>query len=218
MLLLPVATLTRVPSLRITFICYFLVGLLVAFASSLDEPPHHHVMQYELHHHHLHHQRLHRYKSQAPAHLHQHDLDILVPADNPHSQQALSNNVSFLDLPLFPPLLFANSVSSKTNSTSKIPKHVWFTVINATEFGQWENLDEMKKLNPDWTFHVWEDAEIDTFMRNHFWGSKVLWAYENINRETAGASRADIWRYAVMLLIGGVCKYAHNMGMSYLLT
>jgi mannosyltransferase OCH1-like enzyme len=79
-------------------------------------------------------------------------------------------------------------------------------VVNATEVSGWENVRVLKELNPGWVVHVCDNNDKDQFMRDHFFGSKLLWAYETINPVVGGAAKADIWRYAVLFLIGGVCK------------
>lgn len=43
----------------------------------------------------------------------------------------------------------------------------------------------------------------DEFMRRIFANTSLLWAYEAIN-PICGAAKADIWRYAVLYLYGGV--------------
>jgi mannosyltransferase OCH1-like enzyme len=132
---------------------------------------------------------------------------------------SLASVLNFRDLPMFPAGLFArfegnavttdiaSSVSgSRTSSHQKIPKNVWIAVVNVTEVELWENVIDMRKKNSDWKFYIWDNKDKDKFMQENFMGSKLLWAYENINPSVGGAAKADIWRYAVLLLIGGVCK------------
>jgi hypothetical protein len=126
---------------------------------------------------------------------------------------------SYRDLPMFPAGLFsrseisgsadANAQSGQSGHNTKtqlIPKNLWLAVKNTTDVLQWENVIDMRKKNPDWKIYVWDNAQKDKFMSDNFMGSRVLWAYENINPAVGGAARADIWRYAVLLLVGGVCK------------
>ena len=43
----------------------------------------------------------------------------------------------------------------------------------------------------------------DTFMNRTFADTSILWAYNAIN-PLVGAARADIWRYCVLYLNGGL--------------
>jgi mannosyltransferase OCH1-like enzyme len=124
--------------------------------------------------------------------------------------RAADTELSFLDLPMFPPNLFERLHSLHTshplNQKTKIPKHLWFAVTNVTEISLWENVIAMREKNPDWDFHLCNNSEKDEFMKTYFYGSKIWWAYSHINPTDAAVARADIWRYAVLFVHGGVCK------------
>jgi hypothetical protein len=120
-------------------------------------------------------------------------------------------------LPIFPRGLYANAgilpthvTQTTTTNKKKIPRHMWIAAVNATEVGAWPHVEALHTNNTEWTINIWTNEQKDKFMRDNFAGSRVLWAYENINPVMGGAARADIWRYAVLLLYGGVCKYCFD--------
>jgi hypothetical protein len=137
-----------------------------------------------------------------------HSLSSNGHAQQPESPHAHSG-AGVHELPVFPDGIFAKfggAGSDRRDDSSNIPKHIWVAVVNATEVSGWENVRVLKELNPGWVVHVCDNNDKDQFMRDHFFGSKLLWAYETINPVVGGAAKADIWRYAVLFLIGGVCK------------
>lgn len=56
--------------------------------------------------------------------------------------------------------------------------------------------------NPGWRFELWDDAEHKDFIARHF-PDRVVSAYQAID-PAYGAARADLWRYLVTWLWGGV--------------
>ena len=112
--------------------------------------------------------------------------------------------------PIFPQGLFAQGAGDRASSNAvnkKIPKSFWIAVVNASEVAEWPHIVHLKKSNPNWALNLCDNAAKDSFMRENFYGTSLLWAYENINPAVGGAARADIWRYAVLFLKGGVCKF-----------
>jgi mannosyltransferase OCH1-like enzyme len=59
------------------------------------------------------------------------------------------------------------------------------------------------RRNPTWTVYVCDNACKDYFMSTLFANTSVLWAYNAIN-PLVGAAKADIWRYSVLYLFGGL--------------
>jgi mannosyltransferase OCH1-like enzyme len=57
--------------------------------------------------------------------------------------------------------------------------------------------------NPEYERRVMDDADIDHFMRIHFGKTSVYRAFASIHPRL-GAVRADLWRYCVLYLYGGV--------------
>jgi hypothetical protein len=82
-----------------------------------------------------------------------------------------------------------------------IPKKVFHT---------WENKDlppalecavkSWKTLNPDWQVELFDATDRRSFVAKHF-SSDVLWAYDQL---IPGAYKADLWRYCVLYIEGGV--------------
>lgn len=56
-------------------------------------------------------------------------------------------------------------------------------------------------MNPDYSFHFFDDARMEEYMRENYAGHPILDAFENIR---IPASRADIWRYCILYREGGV--------------
>lgn len=57
-----------------------------------------------------------------------------------------------------------------------------------------------RRKNPEYTYEFYDDARIDTFLKNEF-GPEVFAAYKKIN---IGAAKADFFRYAVLYKKGGI--------------
>ena len=86
-----------------------------------------------------------------------------------------------------------------------IPHHLWIAVKdNASSYYTWPNIASEIRLNPTWSIHICDNADKDSFMSEFFNGTSLLWAYNAINPTIAGAAKADIWRYGVLYVIGGV--------------
>lgn len=107
--------------------------------------------------------------------------------------------------PIFPRDLGSMGWDSlREKDGKKITRNLWIAVVNASEVAQWEHIKEEQRLNPDWTVHLCDNHMKDQFMSDNFAGTSLLWAYNNINQKVGGAAKADIWRYAVLFLKGGV--------------
>jgi inositol phosphorylceramide mannosyltransferase catalytic subunit len=64
-----------------------------------------------------------------------------------------------------------------------------------------ENVDYLKKLNPDWEYKLYDDADIEIYIKEHY--PQILHLYQSIN-PSYGAARADFFRYLVMYKEGGI--------------
>jgi len=65
-----------------------------------------------------------------------------------------------------------------------------------------ENICRIQQLNPDWEYRLYDDADIETFILQHY-GQDLLNIYQRI--DTAyGAARADLFRYLLIYAVGGV--------------
>lgn len=94
-----------------------------------------------------------------------------------------------------------------SNSNGKlIPRHLWMAFKEVPEpKDRKEYLNKMFKKNTDknWTLHLEDNKGKLEFMQNYFNGTSLLWAYTVIHAQV-GNSAADIWRYGVLWLLGGL--------------
>lgn len=64
------------------------------------------------------------------------------------------------------------------------------------------NISHLKNLNPDYDYHIWDDADIEIFIEQNY-GNEVLRLYKKITPRY-GAARADVFRYLLIYKLGGV--------------
>ena len=82
-----------------------------------------------------------------------------------------------------------------------IPKHIYQTwKTHNLPPGITCIIKQFMIINPGWSHHLYDDAEMIEFIRVHFPGR----VYEAFNMLAIGAARADIWRYCVLYKYGGV--------------
>ena len=62
------------------------------------------------------------------------------------------------------------------------------------------NIEKIKKINPDYEYKFYDDNDILTFIKNNC-DSRTLKAY---NKLTIGASKADLFRYLILYKEGGI--------------
>ena len=65
-----------------------------------------------------------------------------------------------------------------------------------------ENVENIKRLNPGWRHVVYDDEDIEKFIRENY-GPGVLHYFERINPKY-GVARADLFRYLLLYKCGGV--------------
>jgi mannosyltransferase OCH1-like enzyme len=65
-----------------------------------------------------------------------------------------------------------------------------------------ENVENIKRLNPGWTYILYDDNDIETFILENY-GPVILSYFERINPRY-GAARADLFRYLLMYKCGGL--------------
>ncbi len=89
----------------------------------------------------------------------------------------------------------------KESYQSIIPLDVYQTWSSKElPFKMKEFRDKMIEENPEFTFHLYDDEDCKTFIQEHF-HPLVLWAYQSLK---PGAYKADLWRYCVMFIKGGI--------------
>ena len=124
--------------------------------------------------------------------------------------------LSAFDLPVLSPSLFIDKLRKETQELcgakmhtdsggDRIPHHLWIAVKDeSSSYLSWPNVKSEIDLNPSWSVHICDNDAKDSFMANFFPNTSLLLSYNNINPVIAGASKADIWRYAVLYVFGGV--------------
>jgi len=93
-----------------------------------------------------------------------------------------------------------NKVSHK-KSNNIIPKHVYQT-WSSSDIPKTikEGMISLRKKNPDFEYHFFDDNDRRHFIKKYF-GNRVLNAYDIL---IPGAYKADLWRYCVMYIKGGI--------------
>ena len=84
----------------------------------------------------------------------------------------------------------------------KVPRIIWVAVSNGTEELP-SPLLEFFQRNRDWQVNIVGNHEKDVFIDTVFANTSVQVAYHMVS-SLLGAAKADIWRYAVLYLYGGV--------------
>ena len=65
-----------------------------------------------------------------------------------------------------------------------------------------ENVDLMRRLNPEWEYRFYDDSDIAKFIQSHY--PPEVWRYFERIDSRYGAARADLFRYLLMYKMGGV--------------
>jgi len=103
--------------------------------------------------------------------------------------------------------IYALQYSKMTSSTDIcIPKNVYQTYKTPVPTCIQESLDILKNQNKDFNFYFFDDEMCRDFIKQNF-DDEVLNAY---NALIPGAYKADLWRYCIMYIKGGIyidCKY-----------
>ena len=85
-----------------------------------------------------------------------------------------------------------------------IPKKIFQMVHDknniSKEFN--ENIEYIKKLNPDWNYYLMDDKDIEEYIRKNY-GEKILGYFKRINPKY-GACKSDLARYLILYKEGGV--------------
>lgn len=63
-----------------------------------------------------------------------------------------------------------------------------------------ENVELLKRQNPEFTHYLYDDKMCRDFIRDHF-HEDILWAFDKLN---PGSYKADLWRYCVLYIHGGI--------------
>lgn len=82
-----------------------------------------------------------------------------------------------------------------------IPKQVfmcWSTSILPPKMQ--EVIDQNRLLNPEFTFHIYDDIQCREYIQNNF-EKEVVYAFDKL---IPGAYKADLWRLCVLFIEGGI--------------
>ena len=63
-----------------------------------------------------------------------------------------------------------------------------------------KSIKTIQLLNPKFKYFLFDDNDCREFIKTHF-KPEVLWAYDSL---TPGAYKADLWRYCVLFIHGGI--------------
>mmetsp|Transcript_58680 Transcript_58680/g.174633 ORF Transcript_58680/g.174633 Transcript_58680/m.174633 type:complete len:363 (-) Transcript_58680:609-1697(-) len=89
------------------------------------------------------------------------------------------------------------------SEVSKVVWQTWKTSELIKGSGPYDHVEiRLKPSNPEYDFVLMNDTEVDDFMRTHFRG-RIYDAFRLMN-PAIGAMRADLWRYCVLYVYGGV--------------
>ena len=91
--------------------------------------------------------------------------------------------------------------TSNTNKYKYIPKKIFQTGVSCgVTKSMYDAVHTWIDKNPDWEYHFFDNKACRDFIKEHF-PKKVLDAYDNL---IPGAYKADLWRYCVLYIHGGV--------------
>ena len=106
------------------------------------------------------------------------------------------------ELKTIPSYLPPRNTSSQNKKVYKyIPKKIFQTwETNKVPSGMYDAAHTWIDKNPDWEYHFFDNKACRDFIKEHF-PKKVLDAYDAL---IPGAYKADLWRYCVLYIHGGV--------------
>tara|TARA_Y100001972_G_C7648233_1_gene325856 strand:- start:1340 stop:2185 length:846 start_codon:yes stop_codon:yes gene_type:complete len=81
----------------------------------------------------------------------------------------------------------------------KIPKKI-FQCFKTRNMVPDKVIDNIKNLNPQWEYHFYDDNMCIQFLNDHY-GKEYV---DKFNGFKKGAHKADLWRYCVLYMYGGV--------------
>lgn len=92
-------------------------------------------------------------------------------------------------------------LSKLINPPKKIPLNIfqcWHTLNLPPKMS--ENVDLLKKQNPEFVHYLYDDKMCREFIQSHF-GEEIFYIF---NKLKPGAYKADLWRYCVLYIHGGI--------------
>jgi hypothetical protein len=94
------------------------------------------------------------------------------------------------------------NIKSKDKFKTNIPLHVYMTWHSKKDLFPClkNNIKNLKKENPEFVFHLYDEEECRDFIKNNF-DSIVLNSYDSLIPK---AYKADLWRYCILYKKGGI--------------
>ena len=83
-----------------------------------------------------------------------------------------------------------------------IPRYIWIAVVDRNEDLLY-HIIKLLERNPTWTANICDNECKDYFFSETLKGTSIAWAYNMIN-PVLGAAKADVWRYCVLYIFGGL--------------
>lgn len=106
---------------------------------------------------------------------------------------------------------------NKPHAGGMIPRRIWqTTALKYMDPYLYAAMRSVVDANPGFTHSLFLDSDCEAFIAQHF-GGRVLQAYRTL---LPGAFKADLWRYCVLCVNGGVyvdCKMIAKSGLAPLL-
>jgi len=95
-------------------------------------------------------------------------------------------------------------LQNPTKPLKYIPKKIFQTISDKSKIAPvfQKNIDKLKSQNPDWEYSLFDDSDIEKYVKDHY-GGEYFDCYNMINPKY-GAARADFFRYLLMYREGGV--------------
>ena len=90
-------------------------------------------------------------------------------------------------------------VPNITNIDNNIPRKI-FQCYKTREDVPNKVFNTIKKLNPNWEYNFYDDKDCINFLEK-FYGKEYV---DKFNGFKSGAHKADLWRYCVLYIYGGV--------------
>jgi hypothetical protein len=89
----------------------------------------------------------------------------------------------------------------KDSYNSVIPLNIYLTWgIKELPIKMQENVDRMKKVNPEFNIQLFDDCDCREFIKNNF-SENILTAFDTLK---PGAYKADLWRLCILYINGGI--------------
>ena len=89
----------------------------------------------------------------------------------------------------------------KDSYNSVIPLNIYLTWgTKELPIKMQENVDRMKKVNPEFNIQLFDDCDCREFIKNNF-SENILTAFDTLK---PGAYKADLWRLCILYINGGI--------------